>query len=57
MEIKKPVFKYLRKPKALHSVAPGAVGWITTVTALGITLNIERVAIGLAHFMFIQLDA
>lgn len=50
MEIKKPVFKYLRKSKALHSMAPGAVGWITTFTALGITLNIvERVAVGTFH--------
>lgn len=37
---------------------PGAVGCITTFTALGIALDIvERVAVGLAHSMFIQLDA
>ena len=38
-------------------MAPGAVGWITTSAALGSTLNIvKRVAAGLAHFLFIQLD-
>lgn len=52
MEIKN---QYLR---ALHSRAPGAVGWITTFIAVGITLKIdERVAVDMIHLWFIQLDA